>query len=83
MNIPDIKAYIQALKLTWIKRIFDENSKKWKILLKKTIPEIENLNKYGAGLLERKNINPFWNDVFNVKSPIYILPFVKLVSKPK
>ena len=25
----------------------------------------------------------FWNDVFNVKSPIYILPFVKLVSKPK
>ena len=64
MNIPDIKVYIQALKLTWIKRIFNENSGKWKFLLQKRFPEITTLQKYGADLLERKHINPFWNDVF-------------------
>ena len=32
--------------------------------LKKKVPEIDNFKKYGAMLLEEKNINPFWNDVF-------------------
>lgn len=64
INLPDIKAYIQALKLTWIKRIFNKNSAKWKFVLNKKIPEIANIGKYGADLLSRTNINPFWNDVF-------------------
>ena len=64
INIPDLKTYIQALKLTWMKRILNEDSVKWKSILKKKPPDIVNLKKYGASLLERKHINPFWNDVF-------------------
>ena len=64
MNIPDIKAYINSLKLTWIRRLFNESSGKWKVILMKKIPEIMNLKKYGTDLLERKKVNPFWNDVF-------------------
>ena len=64
INLPDIKAYIHALKLTWIKRIFDKNTAKWKCLLNKKSPEITDLGKYGADLFAKRNINPFWNDVF-------------------
>ena len=63
MNIPDIKAYIHALKLTWINRLFNEHPGKWKILLKKRLPIIVNLKEKGADLLKTKNVNPFWNDV--------------------
>ena len=59
-----MKTYIQALKLTWIRKFLDEGPGKWKIILKKKHPEIVKIKKYGAALLERKNINPFWNNVF-------------------
>ena len=64
ISMPDLKIYIQALKLTWIRKLFNKEPGKWKVILKKKIPEIENFKKYGATLLERKNINPFWNNVF-------------------
>ena len=72
INVPDIKAYIQALKLAWVKRLFNENAAKWKLLLKKKIPEIVNFEKYGADLFEKKNINPFWNDVFKAYTNLNI-----------
>ena len=35
IGIPDIKAYVQALKLTWMKKLLDNNPSKWKVILKK------------------------------------------------
>ena len=70
MNIPDIKAYIDSLKLTWFRRLFKESSGKWKFILMKKAPEIMNLKKYGTDLLEKKNVNPFWNDVFKAYSKL-------------
>ena len=72
INIPDVKAYIQALKLAWMKRIFDDKPGKWKEILKKKVPEIANLDKYGTTKLEKKNVNPFWNDVFKAYSNLGI-----------
>ena len=36
LNIPNIKKYIHALKLTWIKRICNDTPGKWKTIIKKT-----------------------------------------------
>ena len=64
INIPNIKKYIHALKLTWVKRMCNDNSGKWKIILKKKVPDISNYDKYGMKLFAKDHENPFWNDVF-------------------
>ena len=64
INIPHIQSYIQALKLTWLRRTSNVNGKKWKSILLKQVPEIENLNNFGAAILKNKKVNPFWDDVF-------------------
>ena len=64
ISIPNIKAYIQALKTTWIRRVLNENAGKWKVILIKQIPELRNINKFGGTLLKNKNANKFWKDVF-------------------
>ena len=70
LNIPDIKTYIQSLKLTWLRRIYCEDSPKWKLLLKKNVPEVFNLQKQGGDFLDGKYINSFWNDVFKSYSKL-------------
>ena len=72
INIPHIKSYIQALKLTWIRRTSNENEKKWKTILMKQAPEIENINKFGASILKNKKVNPFWNDVFKSYEDLHV-----------
>ena len=64
INIPNIGKYIYALKLTWIKRIFNDTPGKWKSIIKKNKPEIMNYDKYGTNLFAGNQDNPFWNDVF-------------------
>ena len=63
INIPNIRKYIHALKLTWIKRIFNDTPGKWKSILKKKQPEIMNYDKYGTNIFAENQDNPFWNDV--------------------
>ena len=72
ISIPDIKTYIQALKLTWLRRTSNENGGKWKSILKKQIPEIETLNEFGSTVLKNKNVNPFWKDVFKSYEELYV-----------
>ena len=70
INIPNIKKYIHALKLTWVKRMCNDNSGKWKIILKKKVPDISNYDKYGTKLFAKDHDNPFWNDVFKAYSDL-------------
>ena len=48
INIPDISLYIQALKLTWMKKLRSNSSAKWKSILQEKIPEVSILESFGA-----------------------------------
>ena len=63
IGIPDIKNYIMALKLTWIKRILT-STHKWKTILSKVSPLINNLMVLGSNIPTDK-MNQFWKDVFS------------------
>ena len=68
LKIPNVEAFCQALKMSWIKRMLDDlNVTEWKLLL------ITNIEKYGGNYIwlakEKqpiflKDLNPFWKDVF-------------------
>ena len=72
MNIPNIQSYIQALKLTWLRRTLSENGRKWKTILIKQAPEIENINKFGPSILTNNKVNPFWKDVFKSYEDLHV-----------
>ena len=72
MNIPNIQSYIQALKLTWLRRTLSENGRKWKSILVKQVPEIENINKFGPSMLINKKVNSFWKDVFKSYEDLHV-----------
>ena len=64
IGIPDIKAYIKALKLTWFRKFFNCDHK-WKYILLSTYPEMRNLHKYGPSIYADLNhTNYFWKHVF-------------------
>ena len=65
ISIPNIKAHIQALKTTWLRRALNEKAGKWKIILMKQIPELLNIKKFGGMFLKNKKVNNFWKDVFS------------------
>ena len=64
INIPNVELYIQSLKLTWMKKIMKENSPKWKTVLLKQYPEIDNISKHGPTIFLGKSTNTFWTEVF-------------------
>ena len=64
LNIPDIKTYILALKLTWIKKLKISNHK-WRNIPMELYPFLHQLEFYGPCFFNQtvKN-NSFWSDVF-------------------
>jgi len=64
LNIPDIKTYIQALKLTWLKKIHKENPPKWVHILKTESLDNFNFDQNGPAAYIKQNLNPFWSNVF-------------------
>ena len=64
LNIPDIKTYILALKLTWIKKLKISNHK-WRNIPMELYPFLHQLECYGPCFFNQtvKN-NSFWADVF-------------------
>ena len=64
LNIPDIKTYIQALKLTWLKKINKENPPKWVHILKIASTDNFNFHQNGPATYIKKSLNPFWSNVF-------------------
>ena len=64
INIPDIKTYITALKLTWIRK-YNSTKHKWKSIVDKICPFIKTINKYGPMYaLNKPVINKFWSNCF-------------------
>ena len=63
IGIPDIKNYMTALKVTWIKRILTSKHK-WKTLLSGASPLINRLENVGSNIPTNK-MNQFWKDVFS------------------
>ena len=61
-----IDSFINALKITWIRRLFQKDSK-WSYLLDVTYPDICKFGNYGTDFLQEKLRtveNKFWYDTF-------------------
>ena len=64
LNVPDIKNYMIALKLTWIRKLKTTNHK-WKNILTELYPFLDRLECYGPCFLSlNAKGNSFWTDTF-------------------
>ena len=64
LNVPDVRNYIFALKLTWIRK-FKSTGHKWKNVAVEMYPFLNDLEKRGASfVVERARNNLFWEHVF-------------------
>lgn len=64
IGIPNIDLYVNALKLTWIKKIHSSDHK-WKQIFLMNSPILNNLNTLGSDIpITDICDNPFWIDVF-------------------
>ena len=61
----DVKKFIQALKVTWIRRLMQSNSK-YSYLVSEIWPFFHNCGKYGVNILhvKRRMYKMFWTDVW-------------------
>ena len=65
LGIPNVKNYIMALKLSWIRKFISTNHN-WKNILISCFPDIVHLNDFGPKLpINNDNLNIFWKDVLN------------------
>ena len=62
LGIPSIKHYIQALKLTWVRRLHTSDHK-WKDIFISKFPNCKTLENFG-GDFSNNAFNMFWRDVF-------------------
>ena len=62
IGIPDIRRYINALKVTWIRKLYTSNHK-WKCIFLESCPIASQLQNLGASI-ESQNMNDFWKHVF-------------------
>ena len=64
LNVPDIRSFIQALKITWIRK-FITTGHKWKVIANKVNPHLNKINQYGHNFTFVGNAsNVFWRDTF-------------------
>ena len=56
INIPDIKTYIKALKLTWLRKLY-QNKPNWRTILQATCPEIDSVKTYVPRMLTTRKVN--------------------------
>lgn len=60
LSIPDVRKYIYALKLSWVRKV-NTTKHKWKSIVIEQYPFLENLERYGPLFLNNYlNSNPFW-----------------------
>ena len=64
LGIPDIRHYINVLKLSWIRKL-NTSDHKWKGIITSTYPRMLLLEQLGSSLpTQEKNFNMFWIHVF-------------------
>ena len=64
INIPDIKTYIKAPKLTWLRKLY-QNKSDWRKRLQATCPEIDSIKTHGPSMLTARKVNPVWINSFH------------------
>ena len=69
IGIPSVKALILSLKISWMKKLYED--KKWYTILLAECPDIEKHKSFGPQYLCNLNSNPFWRDVFIAYSHFY------------
>ena len=62
IGVPNIRCYLDALKVTWIRKLATTNHN-WKLILFQSAPATSNLDALGAKLATG-NMNLFWKHVF-------------------
>ena len=63
-GIPELRVYINSLKLIWVRKL-KTSYHKWKNIIKVPYPKVTLLEQLGSSLLiEELHLNEFWNDVF-------------------
>ena len=64
LGIPNIRHYINALKLSWIRKL-KTSDHKWKGIITSTYPKVLLLEQLGSSLpTQENNFNMFWIHVF-------------------
>ena len=63
IGIPDVRNYIIALKLMWIRKL-NSSQHKWTEIIRLKCNKVKLLDKLGSSLCYGNNINMFWCDVF-------------------
>ena len=67
MKMMDVKDFLSALKITWLKRALENNENRLYKIVHAFCPLIANINQRGGEfvhLLKERCTNPFWQDVF-------------------
>ena len=64
LSIPDVRKYIQALKLTWLRK-YKATNHKWKSIANELCPFLNNIDQYGPDFtLIGNTSNKFWRNIF-------------------
>ena len=69
LGIPEIAQYVHALKLSWIRKLYN-GTNKWRSIILSEYPCLSNLDKLGP-TVETSCINKFWKDVFRAYNKFY------------
>ena len=64
LGIPNLRKFVAALKLSWIRK-FQQTNHKWKMIAEYNFPMLNDLDKYGPEIASTFiKSNHFWKDVF-------------------
>lgn len=69
LGIPNLKIFIQALKITWLRKLLYTNHK-WKNIAIHNYPFLENIDNFGPSI-PCCDKNAFWTDVMNGYDTIF------------
>ena len=65
----DIQLFVNALKLTWLRRLITSPSSQWAILFQLTFSSVKNILDFGSlwfKTLQSKSNNAFWTEIFEI-----------------
>ena len=84
--MPNIKTYINALKLIWIRKL-KTSEHKWKSIIKSTYPKLAWFEQLGSSLhFQEHEVNKFWSHVFmaykELGKQIHVENSEELVAEP-
>ena len=86
LGIPNIKTYINTLKLIWIRKL-KTSEHKWKSIIKSTYPKVVWFEQLGSSLhFQEHKVNKFWSHVFmaykEFDKQIHVENSEELVAEP-